>query len=63
MPPHVSRSPSPRPLVRAFCPSRLAADALAQSYQHLLPDTRHPLPRADRPAPAARPRPRRAASG
>lgn len=63
MPPHQSRSRSPRPLVRAFFPCRLAADALARSYQHLLPDSRRSLPLSPGSSPAAQPRPRRLASG
>ncbi len=63
MPPRVFRTRSPRPLVRAFCPTRLAAEALAHSYERLLPDPRRPL---TPPAPTAavpQPRPPRAASG
>jgi hypothetical protein len=39
----VCRTRSRRPVVRAFCPSRLAPAALAQSYERLLPDARRPL--------------------
>jgi hypothetical protein len=59
MPPHAGRTRSPRPLIRAFCPSRLAADALAQSYACLLPDVRWPLPRSLPTVATPRPRPRR----
>jgi hypothetical protein len=44
MPRHTVRTRPPRPLVRAFYPSRLAADALAQSYERVLPQVRRPLP-------------------
>jgi len=59
--PHVCRTRSPRPLVRTFCPSRLAADALAQSYERLLPDARRPPSRSAPAGPT--PRPHRSACG
>jgi hypothetical protein len=63
MPPHVSCSRSPRPLLRTFCPSRLAADALAQSYERLFPPARRPLPQAPPNASRPLPRPHRIAFG
>jgi hypothetical protein len=63
MPPHFSRSRPLRPLVRALCASRLAADALAQSYERLLPDARRALPLAAPNASQPLPCPRRTASG
>ena len=61
MPPHPTRFHPPSPLVRAFCPSRLAADALAQSYERLLPPLRRPLPQTPPHAAPPRPSPSRAA--
>jgi hypothetical protein len=61
--PHAFRTRSARPLVRAFCPSRLAADALAQSYERLHPDARCPRLRSAPTAAPPLPRPRRSACG
>jgi hypothetical protein len=61
MPQHASPTRPARPLVRAFCPSRLAADALAQSYERLVPACRRPL--SAPPVFTLLPRPPRAASG
>jgi hypothetical protein len=65
MPPHACRTRPPRPLLRTFCPARLAAAVLAQTYERLLPDARRPLPPSA--PPAATPRdaslPRRRATG
>jgi hypothetical protein len=63
MPPHASHTRPARLLVRAFCPSRLAADALAQSYERLLPVARRLLSLSAATAPTAVPRPPRAATG
>jgi hypothetical protein len=60
MSPHAFRTRSPRPLVRVFCSSRLAAEALAQSYDRLLPDARRPVAPS---APTAPPRSRRTTFG
>ena len=60
---HVSAGRPTRPLVRAFCPSRLAADALAQSYERLFPAGCRRRPQPASPAARPLPRPRFAASG
>ena len=56
MPPHAPSRSLPRPLARAFLPSRLAPATLAQVYERLLPGARRPLPLS---SPAAVPVPPR----
>ena len=63
MPPHALRTRPPRRLVRTFSTARLAAAALAFSYERLLPEVRRPLPPLPAPNPATLPRPRRRGSG
>jgi hypothetical protein len=63
MPSHASLTQPLRPLSRAFCPSHVAADALAQSYERLLPGARRPLPQPATAAPTPVPRPSRAVAG